>query len=91
MGEVSKGEGMTVLFVSHNMVAVENLCTKSMLLTNGIIHSIADTKAIISNCLTLNLDTIQNNKGLITLNRSGNGIFKFTRICHIDDSNNNEI
>jgi lipopolysaccharide transport system ATP-binding protein len=91
MGEVSKGGGRTVLFVNHYRGAVKNLCIKSILLTNGIIHSVADTKTIISNFLALNLNTIQNSKGLITINRSGNGIFKFTRICHIDDSNNNEI
>jgi lipopolysaccharide transport system ATP-binding protein len=35
MGEVSKGEGRTVLFVSHNMDAVKNLCNKGLLLHNG--------------------------------------------------------
>jgi lipopolysaccharide transport system ATP-binding protein len=35
MGEVSKGEGRTVLFVSHNMAAVENLCSKGILLNHG--------------------------------------------------------
>ena len=35
MGEVSKGEGRTVLFVSHNMGAVNNLCNKGILLENG--------------------------------------------------------
>jgi lipopolysaccharide transport system ATP-binding protein len=91
MGDISKGEGRTVLFVSHNMAAVENLCTKSMLLTNGLIHSIADTKTIITNYLSLNVNSNLNNKALITNNRSGNGIFKFTRVSLIDDSNSNEI
>lgn len=35
MGEVSKGEGRTVLFVSHNMAAVQSLCGKGILLHNG--------------------------------------------------------
>jgi lipopolysaccharide transport system ATP-binding protein len=35
MGEVSKGEGRTVLFVSHNMAAVKELCKKGILLQNG--------------------------------------------------------
>lgn len=35
MNDVSKGEGMTVLFVSHNMAAVESLCTKAFSLKNG--------------------------------------------------------
>jgi lipopolysaccharide transport system ATP-binding protein len=35
MGEVSKGEGRTVLFVSHNMGAITNLCSTSILLDKG--------------------------------------------------------
>lgn len=35
MGEVSKQEGRTILFVSHNMNAVNTLCQKGIVLTNG--------------------------------------------------------
>jgi lipopolysaccharide transport system ATP-binding protein len=35
MGDVSKGEGRTVLFVSHNMAAVETLCNKGLMLESG--------------------------------------------------------
>jgi len=35
MGEVSKGEGRTVLFVSHNMGAINQLCNDVILLENG--------------------------------------------------------
>lgn len=35
MQDVSKGEGRTVLFVSHNMTAVRNLCTVGIVLKNG--------------------------------------------------------
>lgn len=35
MGDVSKGEGRTVLFVSHNMTAVKELCSKGILLNQG--------------------------------------------------------
>jgi len=35
MGEVSKGEGRTVLFVSHNMAAVQTLCDKGVVLQDG--------------------------------------------------------
>lgn len=36
MGDVSKGEGRTVLFVSHNMAAVKTLCNQGIVLTNGL-------------------------------------------------------
>lgn len=35
MQDISKGEGRTVLFVSHNMAAVKSLCTRGVLLENG--------------------------------------------------------
>ena len=35
MQDISKGEGRTVLFVSHNMAAVKSLCTKGIVLENG--------------------------------------------------------
>jgi lipopolysaccharide transport system ATP-binding protein len=35
MGNVSKGEGRTVLFVSHNMASVKQLCTKAIVLEHG--------------------------------------------------------
>lgn len=49
MGDVSKGEGRTVLFVSHNIAAVKNLCQKGILLkdgqliTQGVIDKVINT------------------------------------------------
>lgn len=37
MGDVSKGEGRTVLFVSHNMAAVTQLCKNGIYLQDGIL------------------------------------------------------
>lgn len=49
MGDVSKGEGRTVLFVSHNMAAVQNLCSKGILLENGKIRYNGSIENVISN------------------------------------------
>ena len=35
MGEVSQGEGRTILFVSHNMGSLRQLCNKGLLLEQG--------------------------------------------------------
>ena len=46
MQDVSKGEGRTVLFVSHNMASVKALCKTGLLLENGMVKyrgSIQDT------------------------------------------------
>jgi lipopolysaccharide transport system ATP-binding protein len=37
MGEVSKGEGRTVLFVSHNMTSIANFCTNVIVMNDGFI------------------------------------------------------
>ncbi|HNP33341.1 MAG TPA: ABC transporter ATP-binding protein [Flavobacterium sp.] len=48
MSDVSKGEGRTVLFVSHNMSAIEALCNKTMMLENGRVLAEGKTKDIIA-------------------------------------------
>jgi len=35
MNDVAKGEGRTILFVSHNMTAIKELCNKGILLNQG--------------------------------------------------------
>lgn len=42
MQDVSKGEGRTVLFVSHNMAAVRSLCTRGVMLKNGLVDYIGN-------------------------------------------------
>jgi lipopolysaccharide transport system ATP-binding protein len=44
MGEVSKGEGRTVLFVSHNMAAISNLCSQVIVMNNGVVYKKSETK-----------------------------------------------
>lgn len=52
MSEVAKG-GRTVLFVSHNMGAVEDLCSKVLLLNNGqIVQSSSNVREVIISYLT---------------------------------------
>ena len=48
MGEVSKGEGRTVLFVSHNMQSISKLCNNSILLHRGNIIGHDTTSKIVS-------------------------------------------
>ncbi len=54
MGDISKGEGRTVLFVSHNMAAVQNLCTKGILLENGKVSTQGEVDNVIRNYLETN-------------------------------------
>ncbi len=63
MGDISKGEGRTVLFVSHNMTAVKSLCTKGILLENGLISSNDVIENVIDKYLTMN--SSENESGLL--------------------------
>jgi lipopolysaccharide transport system ATP-binding protein len=46
MNDVSKNEGRTILFVSHNMAAVETLCSQAILMENGRIVARDTTQKI---------------------------------------------
>jgi lipopolysaccharide transport system ATP-binding protein len=47
MRDVSQGEGRTILFVSHNMTAVKNLCQTAVLLKNGMLAEQGEVNEII--------------------------------------------
>ncbi|MEI6843447.1 MAG: ABC transporter ATP-binding protein [bacterium] len=47
MEEVTKSEGRTILFVSHNMGAIKQLCQKTILLEHGKIKKIGETAEVI--------------------------------------------
>ncbi len=70
MDDVSKKEGRTVLFVSHNMAAVRNLCGRCLLLKHGCIAVDAPTEKAIETYMHMNDIEIKNDLGEIT-DRSG--------------------
>lgn len=61
MQDVSKGEGRTVLFVSHNMAAVKSLCKKGVLLENGMVKETGMVDDIVGHYLKGN-NEIANHK-----------------------------
>jgi lipopolysaccharide transport system ATP-binding protein len=60
MQDVSKGEGRTVLFVSHNMGAVSKLCSKAIILQNGFVVEEGITPIVISHYLSSGQQIIEN-------------------------------
>lgn len=54
MGDVQKSDGRTVLFVSHNMGSISQLCKKSILLQNGTLADLGQTSSVISKYLKVN-------------------------------------
>jgi lipopolysaccharide transport system ATP-binding protein len=79
MSDVSSQEGRTVLFVSHNMAAIRNLCRQSILLNSGQLLLQDQTDKVIdlylnnsSKLLQINLDERKD--------RTGDGSVKFTSV-----------
>jgi lipopolysaccharide transport system ATP-binding protein len=48
MGDISKGEGRTILFVSHDLSAISTLTSKSILLKNGSLQIYDQTPKVIT-------------------------------------------
>ena len=51
MDEVSRTEGRTILFVSHDMEAVSKLCTRAIFLEKGGVRAAGDVKMIVPDYL----------------------------------------
>jgi lipopolysaccharide transport system ATP-binding protein len=68
MDEVSRSEGRTILFVSHNMDAVLRLCTRGIFFEAGAVRTAGDIKAVVSTYLQ-NRSRSQNEIELLTVRR----------------------
>lgn len=60
MREVSKGEGRTVLFVSHQIESIKSFCKNGILLENGLIAMKSDISNTISSYLNENVSLTNN-------------------------------
>lgn len=87
MGEVAK-EGRTVLFVSHNMNAIEVLCELTCWINKGIIRNIGQTKDIVSDYMSQSLD----NKEILLSDcpRRGSGRLRLVDF-HLEDTAGNRL
>ncbi|MDN3671933.1 ABC transporter ATP-binding protein [Flavobacterium branchiarum] len=79
MQAISRGEGRTVLFVSHNMAAVKSLCTKAIVLEQGKV-------AFEGEVLTAIEKYLSNKKNILNVNikerkdRIGRGRIKISEV-----------
>ncbi|MFC2043819.1 ABC transporter ATP-binding protein [Chloroflexota bacterium] len=86
MGQISQ-EGRTVLFVSHNMAAVQSLCQRVFLLESGMLARSGKPAAILQEYLS----GFEENKALSLenrLDRKGDGKLRFTKVIFADDEGN---
>jgi lipopolysaccharide transport system ATP-binding protein len=60
MEEVSKETGRTILFVSHNMAAIRQICSRAILLCNGLLTGNGETVKIIEKYIASNISETSN-------------------------------
>lgn len=72
---MARERGRTVLFVSHNIVAVMQLCTKAMWVDKGKIRAVGDLHKITG--MYLDSATCERNNGTIPQITKGDGIVEF--------------
>lgn len=88
MDEVTKKAGRTIIFVSHNLTAIKNLCNKTILLEDGEIKMIGITKDVIREYLARDKETT-NTLLINKKNRKGTGkvIFSDYEIVSLNPNN----
>ncbi len=87
MKEVSEGQGRTVLFVSHNMASIQNLCSKVVVMENGTTVFSGDVNSGIQYYMESNSSKVRSNVKERT-DRKGKGPLRFSEINIIDKQGN---
>jgi lipopolysaccharide transport system ATP-binding protein len=84
MGELQTS-GRTVLFVSHNMAAIESLCHRVIWIDQGNIHRDGDRRTVIREYLATFSDSTEGKADLSKItSRSGTGDARLTGIDFLD-------
>ena len=58
MKEVSDAEGRTVLFVSHNLSSIIDLCDKAVMLENGMLKSVGNSADVVRDYLSVQTNNV---------------------------------
>lgn len=82
------GQGRTVLFVSHNLAAVNQLCDRGLLLQKGILIENGDVNDVINSYISSNKNMIVSENLMNLEQRKGNGKFRVDKIKLLDEKKN---
>jgi lipopolysaccharide transport system ATP-binding protein len=83
--EISQGQGRTVLFVSHNMNAVENICTRGVMMKQGqVVREGSDVRDIVRQYLAEHQRTDGNASWVNEDNSFENEFFRLDRFYLAD-------
>lgn len=86
MSEAAR-EGRTVLFVSHQLSMVQNLCRRALWLDNGAVVMSGDTADVVRSYLTRTAERAREPESLASrVDRGGNGALRFIRVVLRDEA-----
>lgn len=87
MQDLSLGEGRTVLFVSHNMASVRNLCSRGIFLENGKVFFSGEIEKCVEQYL---ISTRTLSKALLSNrnDRKGQGEFQLINLISLNQNKN---
>ena len=82
MQDIAKGQGRTVLFVSHSMDAIQRLCSKCLLFRGGALIANGDTASTVAHYLSGNSRRSRPNEWIDVsqLDRTGTGEARFVAV-----------
>lgn len=80
MDEVSKTQGRTILFVSHNLAAVKLLCSTGLLIREGLISKVGPVNDVVHDYIAWGQDKNVVNQLQNLANRKGSGAFRVESI-----------
>jgi lipopolysaccharide transport system ATP-binding protein len=86
MQNVASGNGRTVLFVSHNMVAVRSLCERALFLERGRLKNAGPTEQVIATYLSESMQSNPRATWNDLAGAPGNSVMRIRRIS-ISDGN----
>ena len=82
MGDVA-GQGRTILFVSHNMAAVQTVCRRALLLANGQLQKMGTTEEVLAEYLKVS-ESSDDVPLTERRDRTGDGRFRFEEFRVLD-------
>lgn len=88
MQDVSRGEGRTVLFVSHNMASIKALCKHGVLLENGSVKYTGEVNDVVNNYLAINSEDVDFDMSIAErTDRRGDGKIHVKNVIFRDKNN----
>ena len=88
MKEVSSNEGRTILFVSHNLAAVTQLCTRGILLRNSKLVMDGPVDDVVHEYVSFNRRQFESGVLNNFETRKGSGLVQVEQITMLNESNN---